>query len=341
MKPRILINGFGTIGKRAAHAISLQDDMVLAGIANRSASINVRNMLSPGGLLKGTPLYSSVNDKDKIKEMKEFNYKGTLEQALKNADVVIDSTPGGIEASYKPMYNKAGVKQIYQGGASAGIAQASFSALGNYSKCVNKKSLRVVSCNTTSLVRTLGAVDKKFGIKEAFVVLVRRAVDPDDSKKGPINAIAPVTEVPSHHGPDVKTILPINIQTMAAKVPTTLAHTHFITAKLKKKASRVQIMKLFESTPRVMIFSAKNGYTSTAEIIEYFRDLGRPGYNMYEAAVWEETVNVKGENLYWAHAVHSEGIVVPETIDAIRAITGIDKNPASSILKTNKSLGIN
>ncbi|HET7088823.1 MAG TPA: type II glyceraldehyde-3-phosphate dehydrogenase, partial [Anaerolineae bacterium] len=32
--------------------------------------------------------------------------------------------------------------------------------------------------------------------------------------------------------------------------------------------------------------------------------------------------------------------VVPETIDAIRALTGIEKNGAASIAKTDKALGL-
>ena len=32
--------------------------------------------------------------------------------------------------------------------------------------------------------------------------------------------------------------------------------------------------------------------------------------------------------------------VIPETIDAIRALLGIGQNPDQSILKTNQSLGI-
>ena len=61
---------------------------------------------------------------------------------------------------------------------------------------------------------------------------------------------------------------------------------------------------------------------------------------MYEVAIWEESVNVMEDDIFWAHAVHSEAIVIPENIDAIRAITGIEKDKWKSIKKTNKSLGI-
>ena len=36
----------------------------------------------------------------------------------------------------------------------------------------------------------------------------------------------------------------------------------------------------------------------------------------------------------------NQAFVIPETIDAIRALTGIVKNPTESIAKTNEALGI-
>ena len=60
---------------------------------------------------------------------------------------------------------------------------------------------------------------------------------------------------------------------------------------------------------------------------------------MYEVCVWEDMVNIDKDKLYWSHVVHSEGIVIPENIDAIRAVMGADTKE-NSIKKTNKSLGI-
>ena len=63
--------------------------------------------------------------------------------------------------------------------------------------------------------------------------MIRRAADPGDSKKGPINAIKPVLKVPSHHGPDVMTVKPeIQINSLAVAVPTTIMHLHSIVATL-------------------------------------------------------------------------------------------------------------
>ena len=70
-----------------------------------------------------------------------------------------------------------------------------------------------------------------------------------------------------------------------------------------------------------------------------FRDIVRPRNDMYEVGMWEDSINVVGNRIYWSHAVHSEAIVVPETVDAIRAVMKAGSK-ADSMKKTNKSLCI-
>ncbi|HLC77451.1 MAG TPA: type II glyceraldehyde-3-phosphate dehydrogenase [archaeon] len=340
-KIKVGINGFGSIGKRVAHAVSLQSDMQLVGISNRSVNINVRAMMGKKGPLYGTPLYCA--DPANLKAMRGtgFDVSGSLEDLLGKVDVIVDGTPAGIETKNKPLYAKYKVKQIYEGGADKGMADASFTAIANYDECVNKNSIRVVSCNTTSLVRTIYAMQKSLDISDIFSVLVRRAADPpEDDKEGPINSVVPVSKVPSHHGPDVKTVLKkINITTMACKIPTTLNHVHFVTAKVDGDYKRDDAIEAFRKASRVLLFDSTQGYTTSSQIYEMFRDIKRPRSDMYEVCVWEDMVNIDKDKLYWSHVVHSEGIVIPENIDAIRAVMGADTKE-NSIKKTNKSLGI-
>jgi glyceraldehyde-3-phosphate dehydrogenase (NAD(P)) len=340
MTIRVGVNGFGSIGKRVAHAVALQKDMHLVGISNRSVNINVRHMLGKRGPLSGTELYCS--EPANMKDMeKSFPVAGSLEDLLGKVDVIVDGTPAGIEAKNKPVYAKHGVKQIYEGGADKSVADASFTAVANYDECLNKNSIRVVSCNTTSLVRTIYAMHNALEINDIFSVLVRRATDPpEDDKEGPINSVVPVTKVPSHHGPDVQTVLKkINITTMACKIPTTLNHVHFVTARVDGDYKKEDALEAFRGASRVLLFNASQGYNTSAQIYEMFRDITRPRSDMYEACVWEDMVNIDKGRLYWSHVVHSEGIVIPENIDAIRAILGADSKE-NSIRKTNASLGI-
>ena len=69
-------------------------------------------------------------------------------------------------------------------------------------------------------------------------------------------------------------------------------------------------------------------------------DRGRPHDNLYEVALWADMLRVQGDELFYAYMADNQAIVIPETIDAIRALTGIVKDANESIAKTNAALGI-
>jgi len=69
-------------------------------------------------------------------------------------------------------------------------------------------------------------------------------------------------------------------------------------------------------------------------------DLGRPRDSLYEVALWEDLLTVQDDEAFYAYMVDNQAIVVPETIDAIRALTGAETNANVSIAKTNTALGI-
>jgi len=343
MKPRVLVNGLGTIGKRVAHAVLLQDDMKLVGVATLRPNFVVANVMSKHGPLSNVDLYASDPSYISAFENAGFKVKGTLTELLENGkvDVVIDCTPGGVgEQNKQQIYEKYKVNVIFEGGEKARVAEMTFNSFVNFEQAKGKRYIRVPSCNTTSLIRTLHALDERFGIESVFAALVRRAEDPHNPSEGPINATVPDAHVPSHHGPDVKTVMPnLNIVTMAVKVPVTLAHVHMLSVKLKQPVEKKDVIQAFEETPRIALFRIGDGYTSTAEVIEFFRDILRPRYDMYEVVVWEDLLNVEGNNVYWSHMVHQEAIVIPENIDCVRAMFGIT-DKWTSIKKTDKSLGM-
>ena len=335
MPAKIAINGYGTIGKRVADAISLQDDMEVVGVSKMSPNFEARLAIE-----KGYPLYATTKDVLPKFEKAGVKVHGTLEGLLKDADLVVDATPE--ESGFKPAYEKAGVKAIWQGGEEHSLTNLSFNAAANYAECLGAKFVRVPSCNTTGLIRTLYPLDVHFGIERVLAVMVRRATDPGDSKRGPINAIEPELEMPSHHGPDVQSVLPkLNIHTIAVKVPTTIMHLHAVSAVLKRKASVTEILDAWRRATRLKFVRGAEGVKSTAQIMEIARDLGRPRSDLYEIAVWDDGVHiVDGTQLYYFQAVHQESDVVPENVDAIRAMLKLETNGRKSIEKTNRALGI-
>jgi len=49
---------------------------------------------------------------------------------------------------------------------------------------------------------------------------------------------------------------------------------------------------------------------------------------------------VIGKRVFLTYQVHNEAIVIPETIDAIRALTRLETEGARSIAKTDAALGV-
>ena len=334
---KVGINGYGTIGKRVADAVSLQDDMEVVGVTKTRPTWEARMALE-----KGYDLYCSIPENVKSFEEAGIALSGTIDDLLGKCDIIVDCAPKKFGAENKEKYYiPRGLKAMYQGAEKHELAEASFNAQSNYAEAVGKTHVRVVSCNTTGLSRVLGAVDKAFGVEKARVVLVRRASDPGSSKKGPIDGIVPnPITVPSHHGPDVNTILPdLNIITSAFKASTTFMHAHALMVQLKKDATAEQVVEIFKKNPRIILVKSSEGITSTAEMLEFARDFGRPRYDMYENLVWEDSIGVKDKELYFFQAVPQESIVIPENIDCIRAMC-TEMSAEESMKKTNKSLGI-
>jgi len=171
-------------------------------------------------------------------------------------------------------------------------------------------------------------------------IMVRRGTDPGEIKKGPIDAVVldPVS-VPSHHGPDVQTVLPrISITTMAMIVPTTMMHLHAVQIITNKDVSRDRVIELIKNHPRMGLVKKSAGVKSTAELKEFAMDLGRPRSDLWENCIFEESVYANKKELCFFQAIHQEADIVVENIDAIRAMTGTEKDPAKSIAMTNAAL---
>lgn len=336
MKVRVGINGYGTIGKRVAFAIAKQDDMEIVGVTKTKPSYEARLANK-----ENIPLYAAKQEFVEAFEKEGIKMAGTLEDLLTKVDIVVDATPGKMGKEYRAMYEKAGVKGIFQGGEEHGIAGISFNSFANYHEAWGAQFARVVSCNTTGLIRTLFPVDNVFGTERVFAALVRRGADPADKKGALLNAVEPTLKLPTHHGPDVQTVMPwLNIQTMSVTAPTTMMHIHCVTADLKKKAKGEEILSVWDNTPRIKFVSGKHGIKSSAQIMELARDLNRPRGDFMEIIVWEDGVKVVEKTLYYYQAIHQESDVIPENIDCIRSMMKLEKDPLRSIRKTDRTLGI-
>lgn len=336
MKVRVAVNGFGTIGKRVADAVSLQDDMEIVGVTKNRPTFEARRAVE-----LGFPLYGATEKGVEALGAAGLKVAGGVEDLLGKADVVVDCAPGKVGADHLAAYRTAGVKAIFQGGESHEAIGWSFNSSANFEETAGKQFVRVVSCNTTGLIRTLLPLQRAGAIESIYAVMVRRATDPNDSKKGPINSIEPVLKIPSHHGPDVASVLTgLPIHTMAVKVPTTLMHLHAVVVRLGSALSTEEVAALWRAQPRVLLVRSAEGLPSTAQLMEWARDQGRPRGDLWETVIWADGMKVDGEALYYYQAIHQESDVVPENVDAIRAMTGTATDAAASIEKTDRAMGV-
>jgi len=156
-----------------------------------------------------------------------------------------------------------------------------------------------------------------------------------------MNTLVPEPEIPSHQGPDAQTVDPdLDVITMAVKVPETLAHLHYWSVQLTRTASKEEVLGAFAASSRIAMIRMDAGLTALNTVKELMADLCRPHDNLYEVALWSDMLKVEGDELFYAYMVDNQAIVIPETIDAIRALTGTISNAEEAIAKTDAALGI-
>jgi glyceraldehyde-3-phosphate dehydrogenase (NAD(P)) len=115
-------------------------------------------------------------------------------------------------------------------------------------------------------------------------------------------------------------------------------HVHTVNMEVNTDCTAEDIKNILGSQSRILFVG--QGISSTAEIIEFARDIGRPRNDMWENCIWPESITVTENELYFFQAVHQESIVTPENVDAIRAMMELESDGAKSIEKTNKALGL-
>ncbi|UCE13946.1 MAG: type II glyceraldehyde-3-phosphate dehydrogenase, partial [Candidatus Heimdallarchaeota archaeon] len=315
-----------------------QSDMTLVGVADIISDVRLRIAQE-----RNFPIYCSVPDFEPKMREAGFEIVGFLEDMVKEVDVIVDCTPAGVPAKNLPLYRKENVKVLVQGGEKHVLTGRSFSTFGNYVSHLGVDMTRVVSCNTTALTRIIATLMNEYGVLDVFVALARRAGDPTRTNRGPINAITPVLGV-SHHGPDLVTVMPQltdKIYSLAIAGSWTLSHVHMLKVTVETTPTKDEVVNLFKRTPRILIEPGKQGLFDSAQLVEYFRDLGRPRYDRPEVFIWEETLSSDSRsNLYMIYDVHMESIPIPENIDAIRAMLEMESDVVQCVEKTDRALKI-
>jgi glyceraldehyde-3-phosphate dehydrogenase (NAD(P)) len=237
------------IGKRVADAVAAQPDMSLEGVSDVVTDWRA-HMVGQ----KGFRLFGATDEHAAAMRDAGLDVAGTLDALLGRVDAIVDCTPKKIAATNVEAYRRRGIKFILQGGEKHAATGHSFVAECNYATALGREATRVVSCNTTSVVRTLTALKRAGLLRRARGTLLRRATDPWEShESGIMNTLVPEPDIPSHQGPDAQTVDPeLDVVTMAVKVPETLAHLHYWSVQMtrgEQRRSARRVPDLLENRP--------------------------------------------------------------------------------------------
>ncbi len=334
---KVLVAGYGVIGQRLADGVALQDDMELVGVVDVAPTLSVLSLRDKGMPYK---LFAAFDSAKADLEAAGLTIAGTLEEILPEVDIVLDATLPGVGAKNKQLYAKHGKKAVFQGGEKNEIADVFFHGYANYEKGINQDFLKLTSCNTTGLIRTIDCLDRGVGIERIAITIIRRVADPGDYHRGLVNALQ-VDKAPNHQAVDLMMIMP-HVDATGLLVHTPITHGHFISvlATPKEDLSIDEAQSLFSAHDRIRLVSIDQGFLGNASIFKYARDLGRPRGDIYEVPVWEDTFVKSGRDLMFGIHIPQESVTIPESIDAIRAATGMETDRLTAVAQTNKYLGL-
>lgn len=335
---KVGVAGYGVIGQRLADGVALQKDMELVGIADLAPTLSIRALKE-----KGMPydLYL-VDGADKSRfDSLAIPVAGSFNDLIGKVDVMLDSSPGGVGARNKELYEKAGVKAVFQGGEKNSVADVFFHGYANYEKGLGADYLKLTSCNTTGLIRSVDCLDRKFGVDRVAITIIRRVADPGDYHRGLTNALQ-MEKAPSHQAVDLMTIMP-HIDATGILVHTPVTHGHIITVLAHGKNGKItteQAISAFKEHDRIRVVTMEDGFLGNASFFRYARDLGNPRGDMYEIGLWEDSIVESGDNIMYAINIPQESVTIPESIDAVRAAMKMQQDSKSATAETNKYLGL-
>lgn len=336
-KIKVGVAGYGTIGQRIADGVALQEDMELVGVADLAPTLAVRALYE-----KGMPydLYL-VEGADKSKfDALGIPVAGTFEELIGKVDIMLDSSPGGVGAKNKELYEKHGVKAVFQGGEKNSVADVFFHGYANYEKGLGADYLKLTSCNTTGLIRAVDCLDRAFGVEKVAITIIRRVADPGDYHRGLTNALQ-MEKAPSHQAVDLMTIMP-HIDATGILVHTPVTHGHIITILVtgKEKITKEMALEQFNKHPRIRVVTTEEGFLGNASFFKYARDLGNPRGDLYEIGLWADSIVESGDDIMFAIHIPQESVTIPETLDAVRAALKMQLTREEGTAETNKYLGI-
>jgi glyceraldehyde-3-phosphate dehydrogenase type II len=303
MTIKVGIVGAERIGKRVTRAVAAQDDMVPVRAAT------VRERVAPDRSLT-VAAWTDPN----------------------HPNVVVNCGPEPLQLDV-PVIQGPGVRREQR---------PCFSVLTAAQDILGQRSVQVASANVLAFGRLLRALRSLGPITRFFASTFRRAGHATDPSTGCVDALQPLfadsTEdeelsfvfadlVPKQH-------------VSRTRGPYTHSDLHMLKIDFATPPSAADVLSALKQAPRLMVGAARDGFANTAQVQEFFRDLGGANPDSYTVFIWEESVAVIDDSVVLMADVSPETTPVPEIIDAIRLNQTPGLTLAESLARTDAALGV-
>jgi len=121
----------------------------------------------------------------------------------------------------------------------------------------------------------------------------------------------------------VGTVLPgLDVRTRAVKVPATLMHLQTVRVTLRDSPSVAAVRDLLDAESRLLLVDAGAGVAGCGDAMDLAGDPGRPRNDLWENCVFAESIEAADGEYSLFQAIDQESDVVPENVDAVRALAG-------------------
>ena len=257
---------------------------------------NVRQLLKAGAKL--------TTDKDKFDKFRELGVEPTYsrEEAIENADVIIDCTPSGMALLNKEKYylNRDDKERLY-------IAQGSEKGFGrifaygiNNDALTDDTFLQVASCNTHAGAALIKACASLGEHSRSDLVYIRRSNDVSQNGGG-----TPSIEVGghndeygfgTHHARDVHDLFRTidnnyPITSSACKINSQLMHTvrFDVTIHSDKKPTREDVLQAFKDDDKIALTHHK----TANKVFSHGREFGYYGRILNQVVVPVNTIDIQ------------------------------------------------
>lgn len=306
---RVFINGYGNIGRRVASAFSHDKDIQFVGIGKYSIDEKLDEAIA-----KKFPVYVPEEKMSEFRQ-KGYDISGTISDAIKRSDLVIDAAKEGLGFRNKVnFYVPENKPAIFQGGedrtGEKKVADIIHNSRINYDKVINQKYVIQGSCNVSGMGRIMQPMIEKFAdkIQRYDVTLIRRWADLEDTKE--VKDSIEWDKNP-HHQDDVKSFLPsVKLYVEAYKVPSRMMHLHQMTIRFKDKVPYFDsISDIYHDEFGVAVLSKAKG---TADIRLKAREFGFEHDDTNMVHIHEETMRKSDDTLKILYSDDQTGIVIPE-----------------------------